>query len=322
MNFHDIWKTFSAEIESCDRRLTEDLDCAWKDIHALNTSQVRAFEEALAEQPGTASLHSLRQIFDVRARRLLQEPVEAYWRERPQQRALRAFSDWDGRVEDVIRTMPEAVMVSGAQWLEAVGQAGISPITRTRLKLRRKPQPVAFRRNLLEGFQLRRLRRIRTEGRIMYILAEASTEILTPWHSMLVAWLSAILQEPRRAGKPEKELRLMRERVQRYDRMATTEIAKLRLWAARNDGKIANLSPLGGKDPAAKFRLEKRTGQYLRYRDFWVRQSRAVDSDIELERKLVSTERDMIANFMKLRQTGKSRHYSVKLQAPVPDSVD
>jgi hypothetical protein len=106
-----------------------ELKESWRSLHGLTLAQSEVFQRASGAGFDTAGLARLSEIFDRQASQLLLYPMEKYRRERPQQRSLRAFDDWDRAMEGIIRGLPDAVSISGPKWIEIVGASGMTAVS-------------------------------------------------------------------------------------------------------------------------------------------------------------------------------------------------
>ncbi|MBI4472766.1 MAG: ATP-binding protein [Acidobacteria bacterium] len=197
-------------------------------------------------------------------------------------------------VEDIIRTMPEYVTVSGPQWRQIIGPEGLGLVDHTRLRMRRSDERAAFRQSLLEGFQVRLSKRKAIEGRLLKVFGEMTLEALTPWLAMLRLWLPALAPGPAPEAEPAAEAMGVRQRVDAYSKHATRALSELESWLRRNPAGIANRFPMRPAPPKGGSYLERRLAGGFRRRQFWARQARAVESHLDVQARLAAAEKAMI----------------------------
>jgi hypothetical protein len=136
------------------------------------------------------------------------------------------------------------------------------------------------------------------ESRFMRLLAECSLEMIVPWQSMLQIWLPQLLSPRGDAAGFCRQAAQFRHRLGAYEKRAAEILDDFNRWSAHFAEKIAGHAPFQRRVVGKPEDLEKLAARYFHQREFLERQSRAVDTEIDLEFRLGATEREI---------TGKAR---------------
>jgi hypothetical protein len=191
-------------------------------------------------------------------------------------------------MEGLVRSMPEEISISGPEWIALFGTSGMRGISTAFLRWRRQRR-VAFRQPLLHGLYRLRSHRRSLEGRLLRTLANASLEVIAPWQAILQSWLPSLLRDARTDQSLTGELAHLRTRLASHERHAARAIHEVQGWSFGAGTRIVAYRPLGRRTPANEKALQKLSERYFAHREFWVRQSRAVDAEIDLDCRLAST---------------------------------
>jgi hypothetical protein len=294
MSVKKTWERLLNESENCSAQLNSKLSESWQSLHKLFVRQMEAFEVVSQLGFDFTSFAGAVTIAGPQAQSLLIEPIESYRRERPQQRTLEALENWDRVMEGMISAMPESLSMTAEEWLALAGTTGMNLRLRLRMKWLPEPVDVAFRENLLYGFQLLRASRVRPEGRLMRLLAECSLDLTLPWQSLVQLWLPQLLSRHADLGAFRKDTQKFRQRLSVYEKRAAQILDEFREWSANSAQKIASRAPLRRKMSRSDERIERLGRRYFSDRAFWMRQSRAVDSSIDVAIGLRTAERAMV----------------------------
>jgi hypothetical protein len=291
MTISETFNQIRTESERCGMRLCSELKQTWESLRALLVQQADVYDHASKVRFESILLENLDSILSLHAQRLLIEPTGRYRRERFQQRVSEAFGDYDRAMEGVILAMPEFLNLTASEWRALTGKAEMSFRSRFRLRWSRKPRQVSFRQNLLCGFHLRRAGRMKLEGRLMKLMAECSLELMVPWQAQLQVWLpQAFSRGDYYSSDFHKEPAQFRHRLVAYQREAEGILDGLSDWATNGSEKIASRAPFLRRASRSPEELEKLAGNYFRQREFCERQSRAVDTEIDLDFRLATAE--------------------------------
>lgn len=175
------WAQFSVGFASVGNRLTRELEECFQDLRGIlegQTEQLAAMPAELLDRPELSRFHEIRA---ENAGRLLVEPVARWERRRPYKRAMLAIESYERSLQELIRSLPESVDVSGRQALDVLGPSVAKGIARRLAALRRKQRPLMLR--AIIAFEIKRLAagRIDVEGKYLAAVARASRQLRENW---------------------------------------------------------------------------------------------------------------------------------------------
>ena len=282
-----IWTRFKSDAAACDSALIASLEIV--SIRLQETA--RSGRETLlrqgtlpVRQPG---LGALNETLTSEARALLIEPLEKYRARDPYRLAVGAFSDHDSLMEDVILAVPESVAISRREWLDVIGPAGISKANRIAMLFRMRKLPVPLRRNFLVGFCRRRLRRRDQQGEILRLLLEANMDLIGIWQVFAESRFSELSSQPSRHDLTSEIARIMKE-LDSHCREAVQAIAALKIWLGQHLDSVANAEAM--RRDADHGIVEKLRDKYFESVEFWARQHRAVEAEVDVETGLLAAQ--------------------------------
>ncbi len=277
-----IWGDFVAEFDSRNRRLCSELEAAWRDLESLIQSQTRDFNLGGWRRPERSRLSALAELLDGPGQAFLIDPVDSLRRLRPQARALSAIENYESGIEDLLRLLPETLMVSGAELVAMVGSQGGRSWRSLFLRFGRKPRQFPLRAAVRNGLLKESLRRANLDGNYLLLLARISLALLSPWQLVRDATFCTL-------GGEEPDIRDLEKRRQSWLHRATTLTSRmagvLGSYQSRKGtvaGHIAGFL-LQGEASAFQRRTARMQERWQRYFSYWSRQQRAVNSLIELE---------------------------------------
>ena len=145
-------------------QVVQGLASAWKDLDGLVQARLRSFDLGGWRQPDRGRLQSLVELVEGPGREFLLDPVGRYRRTGPQARALAAIEAYEAGISDLLRRIPETVVLSGVELAEIARARGSRSWRIAVLRGRRRPRPFRLRtavRNSLARESLRRGRIVR-----------------------------------------------------------------------------------------------------------------------------------------------------------------
>ena len=119
-SFQSIWKWLHMEAAARSSQFLAEWNAAWADLESLLQAQAAAFERAAQSVPDPADPASLQHLMGAPASALLFEPVQAYRKARPYERALAALENYQAGIEDLVRGLPHTIAVRGPELLETL----------------------------------------------------------------------------------------------------------------------------------------------------------------------------------------------------------
>lgn len=295
-SFAEPWTKFVDRLGLLDSRLTAEWESCWQDLQTILEGQ--AFQrEAISlptlEPPALQAVQTARmevgQVF-------LLNPTSQWERQRPYQRALMALEQYDRNLKELVRTLPEAISVSGP---EAVGVLSewVSDGWRRRLaRLRRQPQRLPLRAVVVSVLRKRARSRSKIEGRYLLALALALRQLRTPWAIVREALDASVMGQPLSSHEVEAEWAKMQNAIERFISQAERELSGWREASKRTAPDLARhiLSDLVWRRRRKTANAQDRRIECAAH---WAGQMRAVDTELRLELALEQSERQILDRF-------------------------
>jgi len=233
-----IWSSFSAELDSRNRRLRAEIEGAWNDLNSLLERQIQNYQQQGGRgllQGGLSSITDL--VKEVRPA-LLCDPIAFLRKARLLQRTLSAIEDHEAGREDLLRLLPRTLAVSGKELTSLLPARG-KVVRRTLLGWRRKPRPLQLRAVVRESLLRESLRRARIDGVYLLAAARAILALLHPWHSIRSQTMQGI-----GAGQPsERDVSAEREEgLQLISGLRSKATANLTAYGAWEENFSARLA--------------------------------------------------------------------------------
>lgn len=292
-SFSAIWERLQTEATARSRQFASELEGAWADMASLLHAQATLFEreiEPAAQPSGLASLHRL---MSETARPLLLEMVHAYRKARPQEMALAALENYQTGLEDMVRTLPHTVAVSGQEMLEAL-DPGKAPYWRRYLLRRRSQRAQLPVRSIVER-QVLLDAEVRTAMDAAYFLALAkgSLLLLGPWQAVRRHSLRRPQGDDGGSALKEAGSRWL-ERLRLLETDAVRASRNITSWSNGLDARLATALLNRAKQLS---RRRRRRWLWNRQKCFrhWSRQQRAVRAVLDLDYELAHVALDLTA---------------------------
>ncbi len=292
-SFPAIWNWLQTEAAARSKQFAAELDAAWDDIASLLHAQTATFESLATSTLEQASHTSLRRLMDDTASGLLFEPVHAFRKSRPQERALTALENYQTGIEDLVRRLPQTIAVRGHELLETL------PVTAPRLRRfllgrRRHPVQLPVRAIVERHFILAAKARIGADGAFLLALAKGSLLLLAPWQAIrheAIRW-------PPQPGAADQTLSenqaRWQERTGRLEGEAKEASRNIGLWCSGVSERLAQALLRGDTrlSPRQRWRSLRYTQTCFRH---WSRQQRAVKAVVDLEFEMANVAIDLTA---------------------------
>jgi AAA ATPase domain len=281
-SFQSIWKWLQMEAAARSSQFASEWNAAWADLAALLHAQAAAFERAAPSVPDSGGPTTLRHLMGATANEMLFEPVHAYRKARPYERALAALENYQAGIEDLVRGLPHAVAVRGPDLLETLDPVNTSRLRGYVLGRLHQPAQLAIRSIVERQFINDAKARIATDGAFLLTLAKGPLLLLAPWQAIR----HAAIPWPPRPGSSESAMSEAwahwQERSSGLEGEANEALRDISEWCNGLSGRLARALLHGGT------RLSpRRRGHWLHYRQscfrYWSRQQRAVKAVLDLE---------------------------------------
>ncbi len=285
-SFSRTWEWLLAEVEARSNQYAAELEAAWSELASLLHAQVAAFERETSSAAPHSGLASLRRLMSEVADRVLFEMVHAFRKARPQERALAALETYESGLEDLTRSLPQAMDVQGQELLEALHLGSVSGLGRYLLRRRRAPVELPMRQ-IVEG-RLLLDAKIRTGLDAAYFLALArgSLLLLGPWQAVRRDTLRRLSGHNSDAQALTDAHGRWVERERLLQAAAGEASENITRWSGGVGARLATALLSGGTRLSPR-RRERWSRDRQTSFSHWSRQQRAVKSVLDLEYELV-----------------------------------
>lgn len=156
-----------------------DLESCWRDLRTIfEAFQREAMSLPIAEPLTLGALKTAR----VEAGHVYLLTLISQWeRKRPYERALMAIEHYDRGLEELVRTLPEAIPVSGPEAISVLSDWSSTGWRRLFVGLRRRSRLVSLRAVVLSVLRKRARLRAKIKGRYLLALALGIRQLRHPW---------------------------------------------------------------------------------------------------------------------------------------------
>jgi hypothetical protein len=287
----DAWKEFRARFQLANERFAGEMAGAGEDVCGL-IERLRACLDSFAPREAEpATMASLDWLFHDAADRLFCEPLGTFERLGPIGRTLFAIEQHRRDMNDLARTLPRSIIISGAELVEVVGSDVADGLRKAWLKRLKSPRPLRLREIVLANVWGQMSRRARIDEAFERVLSEAGLHLAAEWQLYRRHQLTMLANGSRDAAALAEEQKW-------WLRTATAlagHIEKLILFYRR--WTEASLSVLGRsmlrRTPQFSERHQARiVARWEEDLSHWHRQCRAVRAAIDLDRRLTVAARE------------------------------
>ncbi|HXF06188.1 MAG TPA: ATP-binding protein [Blastocatellia bacterium] len=211
---------------------------------------------------------------------------------RPHQRALKAIEQYDREIEELVKGLPEVILVSGAGAVSALSDWIPPGWRRLLIRLRRPLRPVTLRTVAFNVFRKRARTRAKIEGRYLLAMALALRQLRHPWRIVRDALDAAVLGRPRSRSEVEAEWLKMRSTIEQHIHQAERELCR---WTEESKRTLPVLAQEILSDLVWQRRKSTSTDDYrIKCVAHWASQMRAVNNELRLESALEECERHIL----------------------------
>ena len=305
--FAQSWIKIVDRLSSIDTRLMAELEGCWRDLKTIFENQAfqrEAMSLPTAEPLTVGALKTAR----MEAGHVYLLTLTSQWeRKRPYQRALMAIEQYDRDLEELVRTLPEAVPVSGPQAVSVLSNWVPTGWRRLFVQLRRTPRLLSLRAVVLNVLQRRARARAKIEGRYLLALALGIRQLRHPWGIVRDALDAAVLGRPRSREELEGEWLKMRSTIEQLIHQAERE---LRRWSEESKRTALVLAQEILSDLLRRRRRRVTgTNDYrVKCSTHWAGLMRAVNTELRLEVALEQTEHRVLDRFQRAVESLSAEH--------------
>ena len=284
-----VWGRFLEQYTARLNEFRREIVATWLQLsNDLESLRDRFEEITLDLEPDRLS--SLRACYFDQAESLLTDPVNARLQLRPQARSLTALHNLTVGCENVLRVLPRAVGMSNRDLSKVLHPSLGSHRVPPWAAWGKKPKPVPLRRLVADQMQSEALRRMTLDGSFQLLLAQASIQLLGPWHAFRFRCLEYLVDPEDRPTDIDSLRKRWIRGVERFAAQGAEYTERYTRWC---DEAAARLTEYLLNHPAplsdSKF---KRNGDKLhKCLDYWSRQQRGVQTVLELELQIASASR-------------------------------
>ncbi len=306
----EIWREFRTKFQLANERLAGEMAASWQHLREL-MEELRSRLDTIA--PGDAepeTLAGLDHLFNNVADQLFGDPLGAFERFKPIGRSLAAIEQHRLEMNDLARTLPRVIEISGAELAAIAAPDAPGRWHKPWMKRRKSPHPLPFRETALANLWAQIQRRARIDEAFERHLARSGLHLLAAWQIYRRHQLAAL------AGSNGDDAAFAEER----DWWLHTETALVGhangllssycLWAQKSPTSLAR-SILRRKPQLSDRRQRKIVQQWDRNFSQWHRQYRAVRAAIDLERKLTAVARQAIQSTRSSLNSLRAEHEDV-----------
>ena len=204
--FGEQWLKLSGRLKTLNEGAVAELEACWKDLHANLESQqlqvVRLVDLSLSD----LNLETFRIQRLEMATSLLGDSVQHWGRRRPYRRALMAVEAYDRGIEDLIRSLPISISVSGTEAVDYLKDWSLGAVSRQVARMRRENNDV-----LLRALVSREIQKLHgdwsfSEGNYFTSLAQGIRYLEKAWETARSVLDTSVLDRRRPSGEVAAEL--------------------------------------------------------------------------------------------------------------------
>ena len=284
-NFTDIWNQLRTEVQTRNSRLEAEYRAAWGDLSALLHDASIAVQNEVRSTIAPGQISALEGFLNDAGQRLAFDAIKTFRKIRPQERALAALDAHESGLEDLVRRLPETVVVSGRELVDALGPERFSRLSaywmgrRERIDL---PLRAVLQAHCIDEAE----RRAGLDGAFFLALSQVSLALLSPWQDLRRITLRGFAGQEIDEGEFDQEIRpRWLAGIKELEQRAAAALARLQAAAAEGLERLYRRMRKRGKrvlKADGKKKIWKRQERF----SYWSRQQRAVRATIDLESHL------------------------------------
>jgi hypothetical protein len=179
-DFPEIWKRFTGELDARRQRLYSEIDASWNILHSILQKHSDKISGEEWYSPPADSLASILNLAKTRSSILLFEPLALLKKARPLERALNAIDSYQSDIEDILRLLPDSIIVSRKDLLSSLDWKG-KPVRRLILHFGKKPLQFNIRKVVRRVLLEHSAQRVTRDGQMLLLLLRATLSLLIPW---------------------------------------------------------------------------------------------------------------------------------------------
>jgi hypothetical protein len=301
------WTRFEGALNLMQQRLLGELEAAWGEVSSQLEFYRAVPEWASRERPRASDLEGFQQLLASESQRF-NEPVDAYLRRRPMERALGALQQFRRDFDNAVRGLPVELQVSssklasvclpdGPAWKQLAGS------------LRRRGRAVLLRARADGALKLAQQARTELDGRFQQLMAKASLHLVMPVHA--AQEYTAFVWNPDLGSEPP--LRADREwwiqEAARIESSAAALIEEYRKWAAGILPRVGSRALTGGLD--WRISPDDADEAWQESFAFWAGQARSVERMLGVSRELAALNPKLIDETRQTVRFAEEEHAAV-----------
>ncbi len=294
--FGEEWSRLLERLAFSNDRLLQELESSWRDLQTVLQSQIDQLQSFSLPDTNQPTIDEFQKTRQQAGRNILTGPLSRWERRRPYRRALKAVENYDRSLEDLIKSLPVSVSVSGQEMLDSLSEWSPSGVTSRLARVRRKPRPLPLQKIVEAEFRELSLLRLKNEWEYFLSLARAIEQAGKPWEAARSAIDSWAQGQPMSASEIEAKINAAKESTEELINEARTVVSNWRSW---REIKIRRLAARLLKRAVwrRKTKLIDAAKKRAAAVNHQVEQLRAVEAEGHLELALESCENRVIESF-------------------------
>lgn len=279
--FASAWKVFLRELGERNLKLRAEIEACWNSVGTILQDHAGKLDSTGWPGLPDRSLPSVTETVQNKGRLLLFDPVRSLKKARPMERVLSIADRYRTDIEDVLRLLPETLVVSRkelAGYLSQEGQEPAPPLTGSG----KKPRTFHVRNAARTVLENHVNARINWDGRMIRLLAEASISLLTPWELYRNDALSSCMDAGRKTRDLSKSRQNWLQKIASFRIQAEKILAAYGLLEKQLSDRLPRALKSNLKSPSARrsARFRKRWQSGFSH---WSALKRTVTVELDLE---------------------------------------
>jgi hypothetical protein len=289
----ETWTEFRAKFQFANNRLAQDMAAAAEDVLGLMGQLRERVASIASDKSGPSTVGLLECLFHDAADQLFCDPLGDFENLKPIGRTLSAIERHRTEMNDLARTLPPVIEISGAELAEFVGPDVRARWRKTWLKRRKSPRPLRLREIILANLWGQMSRRARIDEAFLRVLSQAGLHLIAAWQLYRRHQLTMLANGDREAAALAEEqkwwLRTATALAGEIERLARS----YRRWTETAPALLAR--PVLRRTPQFSQRHQGRiVARWEEDLSQWHRRHRAVRVAIDLDRGLTRVAREAI----------------------------